>query len=220
MPTKPQIEKPKKERKLIDRALSVDNLLKSNFKDIQFNDEWADLLGEPELAGSWIIWGGSGCGKTSFALQLAKQLCEFGKVLYNSLEEGKSKSFKMAVMRENMQEVARKIVFLDKEPIADLKNRLRKHKSPDIVMIDSVQYTEMKLPDYIALKREFPKKLFVWISHEKNREPDGRLAEKIRYDADVKIHVEGYRAYAMSRLGGDEFYTIWDTGAAEYWGLK
>jgi len=208
-------------RKQIDRALSVDNLLKSNFRDITFSSTWEALLGEPELAGSWIIWGGSGCGKTSFALQLAKQLCGFGKVLYNSLEEGKSKSFKMAVMRENMKEVAAKIVFLDKEPMDALKERLRKRKSPDIVFVDSVQYTEMKLSDYIALKREFPRKLFVWVSHEKNREPDGRLAEKIRYDADVKIRVEGYRAFTMSRAGGYDYYhEIYKTGAIEYWGLK
>lgn len=206
----------------IDRALSVDNLLKSTFRDIKFTGEWATLLGEPELAGSWIIWGGSGCGKTAFALQLAKQLCEFGKVVYNSLEEGKSKSFKMAVIREGMKEVATRIVFLNKEPIPELKNRLRQHKSPSIVIIDSVQYSQMKLADYIALKNEFPKKLFVWISHEKGREPDGRLAEKIRYDADVKIRVEGYRAFPMSRVGGsdDKYFTIWDEGALEYHGFN
>lgn len=205
----------------IDRALSLDNLLKSKFKEILFSEQWSSFLGEPEMAGSWIIWGGSGCGKTSFALMLAKELCRFGKVLYNSLEEGKSKSFQMAVLRAEMQSVAKRIVFLDKEPINELKSRLKRKKSADIIFIDSVQYTEMKLADYQALCREFPKKLFVWISHEKNREPDGRLADKIRYNAHIKIHVDGYRAYAMSRTGGDnDYFTIWEQGATEYKGYN
>lgn len=206
-------------RKQIDRALSVDNLLKTTHRDMTFTGEWEALLGEPEMSGSWIIWGGSGCGKTHFALQLAKQLCASGKVLYNSLEEGKSKGFKMAVLNTDMKSVATRIIFLSREPMAALKERLRKHKSPDIIIIDSVQYTEMKLADYIALKREFPRKLFVWVSHEKNREPDGRLAEKIRYDADVKIRIEGFRAFAMTRVGGDDFLTIYEKGATKYWGL-
>lgn len=205
----------------IDRALSLDNLLKSKFRDILFSEQWSGFLGEPEMAGSWIIWGGSGCGKTSFALMLAKELCKFGKVIYNSLEEGKSKSFQMAVLRAEMENVAKRIVFLNKEPIHELKIRLRKNKSADIIFIDSIQYTEMRLPDYTALCREFPKKLFIWISHEKNREPDGRLADKIRYNAHIKIRVDGYRAYAMSRTGGDsEYFTIWDEGATQYWGIN
>jgi hypothetical protein len=212
----------KKRTNNIDRALSVDNLLKSSFRDVSFTGEWAELLGEPELAGSWIIWGGSGCGKTAFALKLAKQLCKSGKILYNSLEEGKSKSFKLAVARENMKEVAAKIVFLNKEPIPELKSRLRQHKSPGIVIVDSLQYTQMKLADYISIKNEFPRKLFIWLSHEKNGEPDGRLAEKIRYDADVKIHVRGFRAFSVSRAGGgnNDYITIYERGALEYWGFN
>jgi hypothetical protein len=203
-----------------NRALSVDNLLKSKFRDIHFSGRWETLLGEPELAGSWIVWGGSSCGKTAFALQLAKELCRFGRVVYNSLEEGKSKSFKMSVIREKMYDVSKRIVFLDKEPIPELLERLRRNKSPEIVIIDTLQYADMKLPDYISIKREFPRKLFIWISHEKGGEPDGRLAEKVRYDADVKIRVNMYRAFSVTRTGGDGYYTIWNEGATKHWGLK
>lgn len=202
------------------RALSVDNIVNLTFKEIPFSEDFADLLGDVELAGSWIAWGGSGCGKTSFALQLAKELCTFEKVLYNSLEEGKSKSLKKAVLLANMQEVSKRITFLNKESMEDLKVRLRRRKCPHIVITDSVQYTRMKLDEYIDLRKEFPRVLFVWISHEKNKEPDGRLAEKIRYDSDVKIHVEGYRAFPLSRMGGGKPYTIWEEGALDYYGLN
>ena len=206
--------------KTINRALSVDNLLKSSFKEAVFTGEWADLLREPELAGSWIIWGGSGSGKTNFAMQLAKELCQFGKVLYNSIEEGKSKSLKMAVQRQNMKEVARRFTALNKEPMSELIKRLEKRKSPSIVFIDSIQYAQITLTDYIDLRKKFPKKLFVWISHEDGKEPDGKLAKKVLYDSDIKIRIEGFRAFATSRFESGLYYTIYEKGAQGYWALR
>ena len=37
-----------------------------------------------------VVWGKSGNGKTSFVLQLCKELTRYGKVAYDSLEEGSS----------------------------------------------------------------------------------------------------------------------------------
>ena len=207
-------------RKSINRALSVDNLLKASFREARFEGEWADLLGEPELAGSWIIWGGSGCGKTNFAMQLAKQLCAFGKVAYNSIEEGLSKSLKMAVLRQNMKEVGGRFLILNKEPMNELIQRLEKRKSHNIIFIDSIQQTQIRLPDYLSLRAQFPRKLFIWISHEDGRDPDGKLAKEVRYDSDIKIRVEGFRAFASSRFESGPYYTIYEKGAREYWSLQ
>ena len=59
-----------------------------------------------------------------------------------------------------MAEVSRHLAFI-KEDIPTLKIRLRRHKSFNIVIIDSFQYTQMTYRDYIQLKEEFPDKLFV-----------------------------------------------------------
>ena len=60
-------------------------------------------------------------------------------------------------------------------------------------------------------------KLFIFISHADGKNPEGSLAKFVKYDADVKIRVEGYRAMCLSRLGGDkEPYTIWEQGAAQF----
>jgi len=200
------------------RALSVENII--NYKPITlpFTDEWKSFIGTPELCGSWLIWGNSGNGKTRFALQLCKYLCKFGRVAYNSLEEGLSKSMQEAIIATGMQDVARKFMLLDKESLEELKERLSKRKSPDVVVIDSIQYTGMNYKDYKALKEKFPKKLFVLISHADGKEPAGRVAKSIRYDAFVKIRIEGYKALPVSRYGGGEPYIVWDVGAEKYWG--
>lgn len=202
----------------IKRAVSVDQLLKKKFIEMPFEGKWEASFGIPERSGVWIIWGESGNGKTNLALQLAKYLTTFGRVAYDTLEEGARKSFQIAVKRANMKSVATKIIILNREHLEDLKQRLRRRKSPDIIFIDSIQYSGLTKKDYIDLKEEFAKKLFIFISHADGKNPKGSLANFARYDADVKIRIEGYKAFPTSRYGGNNEFIIWPVGAAEYWG--
>ena len=57
--------------------------------------------------GVWFIWGSSGNGKTSFVMQLCKQLTRFGRVAYNSLEEGDDVTMQNALIRFGMKSVGR-----------------------------------------------------------------------------------------------------------------
>lgn len=111
-----------------------------------------------------------------------------------------------------MMEVRRKFVVLDKEPIDQLTERLERPKSPDIVCVDSLQYTGMSYEQYKALKERFPKKLFIWISHADGTLPEGRVAKKVRFDSNVKVFVQAYRAEPVSRYGGGKPYIIWEEG--------
>lgn len=194
------------------RAASLDQVLRKRFKVLPFEGEWKDAIGCPELTGSWIVWGNSGNGKTRFALQLCKYLCRFGRVAYDSLEEGVSVSLVKAIKETHMIEVRRKFVVLDKEPIDQLTERLERPKSPDIVCVDSLQYTGMSYEQYKALKERFPKKLFIWISHADGTLPEGRVAKKVRFDSNVKVFVQAYRAEPVSRYGGGKPYIIWEEG--------
>lgn len=194
------------------RAASLDQVLRTRFKVLPFEGEWKDAIGCPELTGSWIIWGNSGNGKTRFALQLCKYLCQFGRVAYDSLEEGVSVSLVKAIKETHMMEARKKFVVLDKEPIDQLTERLEKPKSPDIVCVDSLQYTGMSYEQYKALKERFPKKLFIWISHADGTLPEGRVAKKVRFDSNVKVFVQAYRAEPVSRYGGGKPYIIWEEG--------
>ena len=198
------------------RALSVADIEAFKPNELAFEGKWYDAIGTPELTGSWLIWGGSANGKTRFALQLAKYLCNFGRVAFDSLEEGLSKSMKTAIKDVNMREVSRRFILLDKEPIAELAERLRKRQSPSIVFIDSLQYTGMSYADYKKLRDEFRNKLFVFVSHAEGREPKGQVGKSIKYDAFVKVYVEGYRAIPQSRYGGGAECIIWEKGVRDF----
>lgn len=203
----------------IKRAVSIDELTRKVFKEIELEGEWKNSIGIPEMSGVWLVWGQSGSGKSRFTMQLAKCLAHYAKVAFDALEEGARKTIQKNVIETNLSEVKNKMVILNREPIEELKIRLRKKKSPDIIILDSLQYTGLTKKEYIELKEEFHNKLFIFISHAQGKEPKGAVADFIRYDADVKIWIEGYRAFITSRYGGGAPYTIWEEGASDYWKL-
>lgn len=206
------------------RAISNKNVLTAKFEVAEFDGAFLASFGKPELRGAWIIYGGSGSGKTSFVMQVCKYLTRFRRVAYDSLEQGLSLSLQKAWERVGMEEVGNRIILLNKESLKDLRLRLAKKQSPDVVVVDSVHYwLGLKMSDYINLRNDFPDKLFIFVSHEKGGQPDGKLAQKIRYDSDIKIRVEGYKAFVTTRYevaergeGGADF-VIWEQGVNDYW---
>jgi hypothetical protein len=208
-----------KEKNARKRAISVKNILDYHPKVMDFQGCWFDSFGKPEMKGCWLVWGASGNGKTRFALQLCKNLTQFGKVAYNSLEEGLSLSFQNAIRESGMIAVKNKFVLLDKEPIADLIERLREKKSADIVIIDSIQYSGLNMNSAKGLTDMFPRKLFVFISHADGQNPSGRTAKAVRFHADVKARVEGYKIpNPVSRFkeGICKPFVIWEQGVEMY----
>lgn len=206
------------------RAISNKNVLTAKFEVAEFDGAFLASFGKPELRGSWIVYGGSGSGKTTFLMQLCKYLTRFRRVAYNSLEQGLSLSLQKAWERVRMDEAGSRIILLNKESLKDLRVRLSKKQSPDVVVIDSVHYWfGLKVADAMKLKDDFPNKLFIFVSHEKRGQPDGVVAEKIRYDSEIKMRVEGYKVFVTTRYevaergeGGADF-VIWEQGAQEYW---
>ena len=198
------------------RAYSVQNVLDAKFETLEFDGEWKDAIGCPELTGSWIIYGPPKNGKTTFAMMLAKYMTNFGRVFYDSIEEGLSQSIKLAYRRVGMNEVSGKII-LEKESVSDLYARLQKNKSPRIVFLDSIQFAELKFSEYKNLKNTFPDKLFIYISHIEGKQPEGVTARRIWRDANVSIRVEGFRAFPVGRYGGGQYINISEEKATEYW---
>ena len=74
---------------------------------------------------------------------------------------------------------------------------------------------------FASLMDEFPDKLFIFIAHEENGKPYPAVARHVRKLAEVKIRVEGFKAYPTTRFataeGGGEEFVIWPEGAAKYY---
>lgn len=200
------------------RAKTVYEMMSTKFDQIPFEGRWKDSFGQPQTTGIWFAWGNSGNGKTTFSLTLAQELSKFGRVYYNSLEEGNRLSLARSIQNADLDTEARDILFIS-ESIEELAVRLRKRRSPKIVFIDSFQYADFNRKSYLEFKYEFyNKKLIVFMSHANGRKPVGRTADFARYDADVKIWIEGFRAHVTSRSFKTSPFEIWPEGAARYYG--
>lgn len=195
------------------RAYSNNNVLTARFILADFRGAWRDHLGLPALRGMWFVYGKSGSGKTTYCLQLAKYLTEFvRKVAYNSLEQGLSPAMQQAWKRAGMAECGNHIMLLDREPLPELRNRLAKKQSPDVVFIDSVMYLEdAPASELIALRHEYPSKLFVLIGQERNGDAYNSKQIKLKHDADIKVRVVGGIARCETRYSTEDGY-----GGADY----
>jgi pantothenate kinase-related protein Tda10 len=201
------------------RALTIKNLMDKKHETMTLSGQWNEAFGEVEKYGVWFVWGASGSGKSTFAMQLCEELCNHGKVLYNSLEEGAGLTFQERLKRVDTKSMSRRFCAVC-EDMETLKKRLKKRRSADFIVIDSYQYSELTYPQYIKFKESFSTKLFIFISHADGRRPAGRSAKSVMFDANLKIWVEGFRAFSNGRFIGANggTYNIWKEGAWKFWG--
>jgi hypothetical protein len=192
------------------RAATIREILYvQKYETVELDGKWKDAIGSPELHGTWFIYGPSKNGKTSLAMQLMKYLSKFGRVFYNSIEEGPSAAtIRDAVTRAGIDVTPR--ILMGQESIEEMYERLRKPRSPKIIFVDSVQFTDLRFADYKKLKQAFPRKLFVYVSHIKYGRIDGNTALRIYRDASVSFKVEGFRAFPVSRYGKTVDYIVVD----------
>ena len=201
------------------RSISAGQVLCVRNRTLPVTEEWQDCLGE-EIArnGTVFFWGGSGNGKSTAVMSFAKMLAASGRVLYVSREEGFSVSFQNTVARLGMADCGAAFQVIDDESVETLTERLSKPKSPEFVVIDSVQVMGLSYQAFRGLKERFPRKLFVLVSQVDGKQPDGRGAKKMMYDADLKLWVEGHTVFSKGRfIGRTGTFVIWQEGADRYW---
>ena len=201
------------------RAYNPREVSQKKYEVIKWNGQWRESFGRPAMNETWFISGASAQGKSSFVMQLAKKLCEYGKTLYVSAEEGIRQSFQRRLKIFEMNSVGRKLSIIEDPDINLLKERLSKPKSPRFVIIDSFQMANWTYQDAMELIETFNKKSFIFISQEYKSRPMGADAVRLRYAAGVKIRVSGFMALCSGRekeTAGGGGFVVWDEGAIRY----
>jgi len=201
------------------KSISAKTALGVKNRTLDVSEEWRGCLGD-QIArnGTVFFWGASGNGKSSAVMSFAKMLAASGRVLYVSREEGYSLSFQNTLARFGMAELGARFQVIDDENIETLTERLSLRVAPDFVIIDSVQVMGLSYRDVLSLKQRFPGKLFVLVSQVDGKQPDGRPAKRMMYDADLKIWVEGHTAFSKGRfIGQTGTFVVWQEGADRYW---
>lgn len=196
------------------RAYSPKDILNKTYKTLPWDGEWAKAFGLPAENETWFISGASASGKSSFVMQLAKKLCEYGTVLYESYEEGVGKSFQDRLKRHGMQDMQGRFRVAMDDGVVEVIRRLKKRKSAKFIIIDSFQESGWDISGTKELISAFPKKCFIFVSQIAKGQPLGKPAVRLKYLAGVKISVSGYRAYCQGRAIGEAgaSFTVWEDG--------
>ncbi len=199
------------------RTLSARQVLTIRFDTVRLGGGWDSCVGEIETSGIWFIWGNSGNGKTSAVVSLCRELSVYGKVLYDSREEGVSLTMQNTLRRYGMGELGSRFQLADMT-LGELDERLSQRRSPRFVVIDSFQFMGLSYREFRAFCERHSSKLLIFVSRARGRQPEGRAAASAMYDASCKIWVEGYKAFSKGRFIGEKGeVTLWEEGAAKYW---
>lgn len=200
------------------RAYSPKEIAAKKWETLSWGEKWSKPFGEPADNASWFISGASASGKSSFVMQLAKELCKYGPVLYMSYEEGVNQSFQRRMDYLGMAEVQGRFRVVTDDSYDELVERLRKPKSPKFIVVDSFQVAVddagFSYEKAVKLMKRFPKKCFIYISQEDKSLPTGKPARRLKYICDMKVRVIGYKAYCQGRAIGEagSYYVVWKEG--------
>lgn len=201
------------------KALSGKQVLTVSQKLITLGNGWDKCLGGIPKTGVAIIWGHSGNGKSETAMTLAYELAQYGKVLYVAAEEGYGASIQQRIRRCGMADLkSRFIVTLD--TFDELMERLNRREKPKAVFIDSPQALRLKKSEFDLIRQKYGNSmLIVFVSQTEGKEPKGKTAQEIKFYADIKIFVSGFKAFSHGRFYGETGEKIiWEEGARRAYG--
>ena len=198
------------------KALTIANIQNQTIVRIPFEGKWKEAFGNPQDRGLWFIWGGSGSGKSTFLMMLAKEFAALKySVLYNLLEEETDDlDYIERTQMIKMQDV--KDHFLTASfNLQDLDIYLKSRNSPNVVVIDSLPYLTKNFDEWMEFKRRWSRKKILIVSgHAKGKNPSTEMQERVMFDAKMKIFITAYLAVCKGRTIGSNGgrFIIWNEG--------
>lgn len=196
------------------RSFSPKEVAAKKWVTLPWGERWSAPFDFPADNACWFVSGAPASGKSSFVMQLSKEFCKYGAVVYLSYEEGVNQSFQRRMEYLGMNEVQGRFRVAVGDTYDEAVERLRKPKSPKFVIVDSFQRSGWTYEQCEALVARFPRKCFVFVSMEWKGQPMGKAAGRLRYLADMKVRVVGYKAYCQGRSVGEpgSYYAVWEEG--------
>ncbi len=171
--------------------ISSTDLVGMEFKTIGLQGKYRELIGDPSIGFSAMVYGLPKSGKSTLCIDFAKYLAEHhGKVLYVAIEEKVGYLLKEKVVRLKAS-----------HPNLDVSGTIPKNLSDyDFVFIDSVSRANLTMDDLRRLRQDNPKTAFIFIYHT-TKEGNFRGKQENAHEVDVIIEVADGKAKGNGRFG-------------------
>ena len=171
-------------------VMSSADLVRMDFDTIGLKGKFRELMGDPSVGFTAMVFGQPKSGKSTLMLEFAYHLAvHHGEVLYVAFEEGYGYTLKEKITRIGAI-----------HPRLNFSESLPKDVAPyDFVFIDSVSRAGMELDDLVKLKNRYPHTSFVFIFHA-TKDGKFRGGNELAHEVDVIIEVENKMATASGRF--------------------
>ena len=172
-------------------VISSVELAGMNFETIGLQGKYRELIGDPSVGFSAMVFGLPKSGKSTLCIDFAKHLAEnHGKVLYVAIEEGfgytlKEKFERLGAIHPNL--VISESIPLDLSPF-------------QYVFIDSVSKAGLSSEDLTTIRKDNPKTAFIFIFHT-TKAGNFRGKQDFAHDVDAIIEVDRGVATSNGRFG-------------------
>jgi hypothetical protein len=171
------------------KIMSANELVNQKFRTMGLQGKYRKLIGDPEPGFSAMVYGKPKQGKSTVAIDMAKEFTRYGKVLYCAFEEGHGYTLQDKVIRNRAN-----------VPGLDFANKLPGNLSMyQFVFVDSVSDAGMDEVAFKSLiKSNKPRTSIFGIFHA-TKGGNFRGGQTFAHDVDVLIRVEDGMAYAQGR---------------------
>ncbi|MDA9908670.1 ATP-binding protein [Schleiferiaceae bacterium] len=171
-------------------VMSSADLVRMDFDTIGLKGKFRELMGDPSVGFTAMVFGQPKSGKSTLMLEFAHHLAvHHGDVLYVAIEEGYGYTLKEKIAR--IGAVHARLNFSEALP--------KDVSTYDYVFIDSVSRAGMELEDLVKLKNRYPRTSFVFIFHA-TKDGKFRGGNELAHEVDVIIEVENKIATASGRF--------------------
>ena len=175
----------------LPEVMSSQQLLSMKFETIGLQGKWKELIGDPSVGFSMMVFGQPKSGKSTLMMEFAQYLAQnHGKTLYVAIEEGFGYTLKDKIQR----------VGANSSNLSFAADMPKKLDGLDFVFIDSISRGGMEIEDLVKLQEQYPKVGFIYIFHSTK---DGRFRGGNHYahEVDVIVEVSPEEIYASGRFG-------------------
>ena len=170
--------------------VSSGELLAMDFQTIGLQGRYKELIGDPSVGFTAMVYGLPKSGKSTMCLDFANYLAaHHGKVLYCAIEEGFGYTLKEKI--ERLKAHHSNLYITDRVP----ENLNDFH----FVFIDSVSKAGMDVNDIDALRKMHPEVSFIFIYHT-TKEGKFKGVNEHAHEVDVIVQVEKGKATSTGRF--------------------
>jgi len=175
----------------IPEVIRSTDLAEMNFETIGLKGKYRELIGDPSVGFSAMIYGLPKSGKSTLCIDFAKHLAEHhGKVLYCAIEEKFGYTLKEKIDR---LQASHPNLFVSETIPEDLSKY-------DFVFIDSVSRAGLDMDAIRKLRHDNPRTAFIFIYHT-TKEGNFRGKNENAHEVDVIVEVADGKAIGNGRFG-------------------